>query len=274
MVARTGKAIIRRTPQTYCRQRARCASGNSFFHNVCVNFLFDKKFATKNLHPSEDRFTGHVRILRKTLLLHRVSAEVLKIGEPGTMGMKQLLTIIAFAFLIATPLFGREDLLLARITVYWPGEGQVRACSNGARLRAGHCAVDPKRVPFGSQVLFPDATCLAVDSGPAVVSRKAARASGRTASQRDAIVIDRFFESKEAALVWANSHPQFMTVRVVHPGSDDKGKPSAVAESRSNVTRTVALPKTSKLQPKVTADGMEIAAPTDALVPPNRRKTS
>src|ERR1700687_2891978 len=97
-------------------------------------------------------------------------------------GMKLLLTTIGFAFLFAAPIFAAEDSLLARITVYWPGEGQVRACSNGARLRAGQCAVDPKRIPFGSHVLFPDATCTAVDSGPAVVSRKAARVTGRTAS--------------------------------------------------------------------------------------------
>jgi len=78
--------------------------------------------------------------------------------------MRYLLITIGFAFLFATPIFAAEDSLLARITVYWPGEGQVRAFSNGARLRAGHCAVDPKRIPFGSRVLFPDAACLAVDS--------------------------------------------------------------------------------------------------------------
>src|SRR5438270_7791939 len=134
-------------------------------------------------------------------------------------GMRYLLTTIGFAFLLATPIFATENSLLARITVYWPGEGQVRAFSNGARLRAGHCAVDPKRIPFGSQVLFPDAACIAVDSGPAVVSRKAARVTGRNALQRAAIVIDRFFESKEEALSWESRHPHFMTVRVFSPGS-------------------------------------------------------
>src|SRR5437868_14636576 len=110
------------------------------------------------------------------------------------MDTKFLLTTLGFASLFAASAFAREESLLARITVDGPGEGQVRACSNGARLRAGHCAVDPKRIPFGSRVLFPDATCLAIDSGPAVVNRKAARATGRTASQRNALVIDRFFE--------------------------------------------------------------------------------
>src|SRR5258707_12116011 len=103
--------------------------------------------------------------------------------------MKKLLTTIGFAFSFAASTFAREESLLARITVYWPGEGQVRAYSNGARLRAGHCAVDPKRIPFGSHVLFPDAACIAVDSGPAVVRRKAPRPTGRTTSQRTVTVI-------------------------------------------------------------------------------------
>jgi len=130
------------------------------------------------------------------------------------MGIKLLTITFAFLFLSAASLFAREESILARITVYWPGEGQLRACSDGARLRAGHCAVDPKRIPYGSHVIFPDAECVAVDSGPGVVKRTAARACGRTAIQRNALVIDRFFESKEAALSWSRAHPQFMTVRV------------------------------------------------------------
>src|SRR5256714_9298180 len=133
--------------------------------------------------------------------------------------MKKLSITFIFAFSLTASVLAREQAMLARVTVYWPGEGQLRACSNGARLRAGHCAVDPKRIPFGSHVLFPDATCTAVDSGPDVVNRRAARVTGRTVSQRDAIVIDRFFESREAALAWERSHPHFMTVRIVQPES-------------------------------------------------------
>jgi hypothetical protein len=61
-----------------------------------------------------------------------------------------------------------------------------------AQLREKHCAVDPKKIPYGSKVVFPDAACVAVDSGPGVVNRKAARSCGRTAAERNAIVIDRF----------------------------------------------------------------------------------
>jgi 3D (Asp-Asp-Asp) domain-containing protein len=186
-------------------------------------------------------------------------------------GMKLLLTTIGFAFLFAAPIFAAEDSLLARITVYWPGEGQVRACSNGARLRAGQCAVDPKRIPFGSHVLFPDATCTAVDSGPAVVSRKAARVTGRTASQRNALVIDRFFESREAALTWERSNPHFMTVRVVQPESREKLKMSK-PEMPTSETRTAALPETKKVSARVNADGTELARPIDPLMRSARRR--
>jgi 3D (Asp-Asp-Asp) domain-containing protein len=153
------------------------------------------------------------------------------------MGTKYLFITLGFAFLFAASAFASEESLLARITVYWPGEGQLRACSNGARLRAGHCAVDPKRIPFGSRVLFPDADCIAVDSGPAVVSRKAARVTGRTASQHNALVIDRFFESKEAALSWESRHPHFMTVRIVPAGSreDSKESPPEVAKNQTSI---------------------------------------
>ena len=179
--------------------------------------------------------------------------------------MKHLLIAIGFAFLFAASAFAGEESLLARITVYWPGEGQLRACSNGARLRAGHCAVDPKRIPFGSRVLFPDAACTAVDSGPAVVSRRAARATGRTVSQRNAIVIDRFFESKEAALSWESMHPHFMTVRVVPPGSGSESKEPTVEISR-NEAQTGALPQPKVLELQVDANGTEVSHAIDPFM--------
>jgi 3D (Asp-Asp-Asp) domain-containing protein len=187
------------------------------------------------------------------------------------MGMKKLLTTFGFAFLLVAPAFAVDDSLLARITVYWPGEGQFRACSNGARLRAGHCAVDPERIPFGSHVLFPDAACIAVDSGPDVVSRRAARVTGRTASQRNAIVIDRFFESKEAALAWANAHPQFMTVRVTRPGSAPETEASTLVSAEKSVPNTV-LPIKKTSAPHVNENGMQLAeSAADSATSPAKR---
>jgi hypothetical protein len=69
-------------------------------------------------------------------------------------------------------------------------------------------------------VIFPDGTTsAAVDSGPGVRNRKAARISGRTIYERNAVVIDRFFETKREALSWASENPLFMTVRVAPPNS-------------------------------------------------------
>jgi len=141
--------------------------------------------------------------------------------------------------------------MLARVTGYWRGENQSRA-STGPRLRPGHCAVDPKRIPYGSKILLPDGELLAVDTGPAVVRRTAARREGRTAAQRQAIVIDRFFESKKQATAWTNSHPPYIVVRVIRPDRDSRGNliawnpaPSAPGEGPANVAvrQSVSGPK-------------------------------
>ena len=131
--------------------------------------------------------------------------------------MKLFYTVL-FLSTLASAAFAREESVLARVTSYWASEGSKFA-STGGRLRPGHCAVDPKRIPYGSKVVFPDAVCTAVDTGSAVVSRKAARLCGRTASQLKAIVVDRYFETKREADEWMNAHSEFMTLRVVPSGA-------------------------------------------------------
>ena len=134
--------------------------------------------------------------------------------------MKCLILAVGFVLVFAYQTFAAEHLAFARITVYWHREGSGEHASwNGDRLQNGHCAVDPKRIPYGSKVVFPDATCVAVDSGPGVVSRKAARSCGRNAAERNAIVIDRFFDTKQQAVAWTRAHPHFMTVRILTPGA-------------------------------------------------------
>src|SRR6266446_2362188 len=130
--------------------------------------------------------------------------------------MKLFYTVI-FVSLFASAAFARGESMLARVTSYWAGEGSKYA-STGRRLRAGHCAIGRKRIPYGSKVVFPDRACTAVDTGPAVISRKAASLCGRTASQLKAIVVDRFFETKREAMAWTNAHPKFMTLHIVPPG--------------------------------------------------------
>jgi 3D (Asp-Asp-Asp) domain-containing protein len=129
----------------------------------------------------------------------------------------KLFCAVIFLLSSASAAFAREESILARVTSYWADEGSKYA-STGRRLRPGHCAVDPKRIPYGSKVVFPDAVCTAVDTGAAVISRKAARRSGRTTSQLKAIVVDLFFETKREADRWSNAHPEFMMLRVIPPG--------------------------------------------------------
>ncbi len=131
--------------------------------------------------------------------------------------MKLSYTFI-FLLSLASGAFARDEPILARVTSYWANEGPKYA-STGRRLCAGHCAVDPKQIPYGSKVVFPDRICTAVDTGPAVVSRKAARLCGHTASQLKAIVVDRFFETKRDAMTWTNAHPHFMRLQIIRPGS-------------------------------------------------------
>jgi hypothetical protein len=113
-----------------------------------------------------------------------------------------------------------EESMLVHVTCYWRNEKcGHRAAWNGAHLRAGDCAVDPRKIPYGSTIIFPDVEGAAVDTGPSVVSRKSARCNGRCAAEKNALVIDRFFETRDEALAWTKAHGRFMTVRVVTPES-------------------------------------------------------
>lgn len=183
--------------------------------------------------------------------------------------MKQFITAITFTLLFGSAALAREQTVLARVTVYWASRDakQQQAAYNGARLRPGHCAVDPDRIPYGSKVVFSDgAECKAVDTGPAVVSRQAARLSGRNAAQREAIVVDRYFETKEDALAWADTHPHFMTLQVVTPGS--KKRPLPERGTMLAQTKTTS-PMTAETIPAVQVpSGLETADATAmALLP-------
>ena len=129
------------------------------------------------------------------------------------------LALVAFVLLlsVAEAAWPAQQAMLARITVYCRAQGQRKARWNNTPLRNGHCAVDPHKIPYGSKVVVDRETLTAVDTGPAVISRKAARSEGHTAEERRAVVIDRYFESEKQALAWARSHPKFIVVRVLPP---------------------------------------------------------
>ena len=122
--------------------------------------------------------------------------------------MTRAVIVVALFLCVAPAAWAAERPMLARLTVYWRAEGQRKARWNNTSLRNGHCAVDPHKIPYGSKVLIDGETLTAVDTGPAVISRKAARSEGHTAEERRAVVIDRYFESQEQALAWAKSHPK------------------------------------------------------------------
>ena len=113
---------------------------------------------------------------------------------------------------------------LARVTAYWSGEGDYytrhHISSTGIHLHQGHCAVDPSIIPYGSVVKIDGlGSYLAVDTGTAVVSRRAARESGHTRAQRNALVIDLYFESRREGERFAANGPKFASITWSRPGS-------------------------------------------------------
>jgi 3D (Asp-Asp-Asp) domain-containing protein len=147
---------------------------------------------------------------------------------------RSILPILVILFFSNFAFAARENSLLARITVYWAHGGRgadhysrQHRSATGLRLQQGHCAVDPRKIPYGSRVVLPDGTTLsAVDTGSAVRNRKAARRLGRTRDERNAVVIDKFFETKRQALAWASSNPPFVNVKVLPPTAPAVAKPN------------------------------------------------
>src|SRR5882724_9304419 len=159
-------------------------------------------------------------------------------------------------FLTIQTAYAADQPTFVRVTTYWREEGQLRAAWNGARLRNGHCAVDPKKIPYGSRIQLGDEELIAVDTGPAVVSRKAARQSGRNAAERNAVVVDRYFETKSQAVAWEKSHPHFMKMRVLTPRS-------ALAISEKSPVKD----RNSAPQPMVSAPRISRPPPMRAAIP-------
>jgi hypothetical protein len=85
---------------------------------------------------------------------------------------------------------------------------------DGVTLRAGrHCAVDPRRIPYGSRICIPGlGERIAVDTGTDVVSCKAALLSGRNPTERSALVIDIFVNTRRDAVHLDRRLPLFAVV--------------------------------------------------------------
>jgi 3D (Asp-Asp-Asp) domain-containing protein len=176
--------------------------------------------------------------------------------------MKRLILLLLLGVIGTANGFTGDNSFLARVTVYWArgGHGADRytrqhKSATGLHLQQGHCAVDPKKIPYGSRVVLPDGSALsAVDTGSAVRNRKAARRLGRTIHERNAVVIDKFFETKRQALAWANSNPPFVNVKVIPPGAPPVATP--------NITNSQPI----ALSPATTTMTNAPVTPTGAIV--------
>src|ERR1700719_529902 len=181
--------------------------------------------------------------------------------------MKRLILLLLLGVIATANGFTGDNSLLARVTVYWAhgGRGADRytrqhKSATGLRLQQGHCAVDPRKIPYGSRVVLPDGTALsAVDTGTAVRNRKAARRLGQTIPERDAVVIDKFFETKRQALAWANSNPPFVNVKVIPPGAPPVAKPNITNSQPIALSPATATPNAA-----TTASSAVTAAKTNA----------
>ena len=113
---------------------------------------------------------------------------------------------------------------LARLTAYWSGEGDYYTgrgmSSTGVHLHDGHCAVDPRIIPYGSVVEIAGlGKYLAVDTGSAVISREAAKETGHNSEERNALVIDLYFESRRDGERFAASGPKYAPITWSSPRS-------------------------------------------------------
>lgn len=118
---------------------------------------------------------------------------------------------------------------LARVTAYWAGEGDYYTgrgqSATGVRLHGGHCAVDPSIIPYGSVVNIAGVgKYLAVDTGSAVISREAAREAAHNSSERNALVIDLFFESRREGERFAANGPVYASISWTPPSHAKPGK--------------------------------------------------
>jgi 3D (Asp-Asp-Asp) domain-containing protein len=136
---------------------------------------------------------------------------------------------------------------LARLTAYWTDEDYYTSqhmSSTGVRLHEGHCAVDPSLIPYGSVIKIPGmGNYQAVDTGSAVVSRKAALGAAHNSSERNALVVDLFFENRHEAEEFAAHGPTFVSVSWNKPltASDAPLNPRALPADGTGLQETARV---------------------------------
>jgi hypothetical protein len=99
-------------------------------------------------------------------------------------------------------------------------------------------------IPYGSVVQIAGlGNFRAVDTGTAVVSRRAAREAGRNRGERNALVIDLYFESRSAGENFAATGPKYASISWSKPdGEVDLGM-SNPAPQADTIVPTKPLPR-------------------------------
>jgi hypothetical protein len=100
--------------------------------------------------------------------------------------------------------------LKVRLTAYWCGQDPDTSrfkSSTGYTLKSGKtCAVDPKVIPYGSIVVVDGKEYKAIDTGTAVIQKKASR--GKLP------VVDLFFKTEKQAMVALDNLPMHPWVEI------------------------------------------------------------
>jgi 3D (Asp-Asp-Asp) domain-containing protein len=163
-------------------------------------------------------------------------------GQAQTVTKTPAATMTSHAGTEPTPGRISSGVRLGRITAYWAGEGDYFTgrliSATGVRLHDGHCAVDPSIIPYGSVVEVAGVgKFLAVDTGSAVVARKAAREDAHTSEERKALVIDLFFKSRKAGEAFAAIAPKYALISWWTPYLPSTFLPAPVITSISMLLR-------------------------------------
>ena len=97
-----------------------------------------------------------------------------------------------------------------RLTAYWVGQDPDTSrfqSSTGYTLKSGRtCAVDPRIIPYGSTVVIDGKEFKAIDTGTAVIAKKASR--GKLP------VVDLFYKTERQAMVALGNMPMHPWVEI------------------------------------------------------------
>jgi 3D (Asp-Asp-Asp) domain-containing protein len=133
--------------------------------------------------------------------------------------MKKL--VIALAMLFSIPTLASNVMiemqpkkpakkLKVRLTAYWIGQDPDTSkfkSSTGYTLKSGRtCAVDPRIIPYGSTVIIDGKEFKAIDTGTAVIAKKASR--GKLP------VVDLFYKTERQAMVALGNMPMHPWVEI------------------------------------------------------------